>query len=95
MKTAHSTDGATDQGTAVLATTFATRQQAESLLQGLVLTEQEIEQVSGGGDFSFIALSSYLVDKVFPIPLACMPVDISINTIPSAPVAVAGRVSQF
>jgi hypothetical protein len=94
MKTSYATGGATEQGTATLATTFATRQQAESLLQGLVLTEQEIEQVSGGGDFSYIALSSYLVDKVFPIPLACMPVDISINTISSVNMGIVGRVSQ-
>jgi hypothetical protein len=48
MENSHSTVGAAGQGAARLKTTFATQEQAASLIETLDLTPGEIDQVSGG-----------------------------------------------
>ena len=48
MENTHSTVSAAGQGAARLKTTFATQEQAASLIESLDLTPGEIDQVSGG-----------------------------------------------
>jgi hypothetical protein len=48
MENILSAGGEADHGIATLKTTFASRQQAASLIHALDLTPKEIEQVSGG-----------------------------------------------
>jgi hypothetical protein len=52
MENIQSTGDEADQGADAFKTTFASREQAASLIHALVLTPQEIEQVSGGSGLS-------------------------------------------
>ena len=67
MENILSAGGEADHGIATLKTTFASRQQAASLIHALDLTPKEIEQVSGG--LPLISAVERLPDCIsFPVP---------------------------
>jgi hypothetical protein len=77
MRDIQSTAIEADQGVTTLKTTFASRQQAASLIRALDLTPEEMEQVSGGGgDFTALDLSKFIHIPIgpFPGPISCMPI---------------------
>jgi hypothetical protein len=75
MKNSQAAGSEANHGASSLATTFASRQQGEALIRALELSAEEIEEVSGGGDFTFELARDFIVKQVFPDPRSCMPAD--------------------
>jgi hypothetical protein len=72
MENSNSTVGAAGLGAARLKTTFATPEQAASLIETLDLTPGEIDQVSGGLANGLLDLAMRPVDCIVPPQPDCI-----------------------